>query len=45
MNLNDLVNKYLLLGYEIVDAQSKVCQDLILYKIGKIQFGKFWQIR
>ena len=35
MNINNLVNKYLSLGYEIADAQSKVCQDLILYKIGK----------
>ena len=39
MNLNDLVNKYLLLGYEIADAQSKVCQDLILYKIGKSKYA------
>ena len=32
MNINNLVNKYLSLGYEIADAQSKVCQDLILIK-------------
>lgn len=39
MNLNDLVNNYLSLGYEIADAQSKVCQDLILYKIGKSKYS------
>ena len=39
MNINDLVNNYLLLGYEIADAQSKVCQDLILYKIGKSKYA------
>ena len=39
MNLNDLVNNYLSLGYEIADAQSKVCQDLILYKIGKSKYA------
>ena len=39
MNLNDLVNNYLLLGYEFADAQSKVCQDLILYKIGKSKYA------
>lgn len=39
MNLNDLVNNYLSLGYEIDDAQSKVCQDLILYKIGKSKYA------
>lgn len=39
MNINNLVNKYLSLGYEIADAQSKVCQDLILYKIGKSKYA------
>lgn len=39
MNLNDLVNNYLLLGYEVADAQSKVCQDLILYKIAKSKYA------
>ena len=39
MNLNDLVNNYLSLGYEIADAQSKVCQDLVLYKIGKSKYA------
>lgn len=38
MNLNELVNNYLSLGYEIADAESKVCQDLILYKIGKSKY-------
>ena len=39
MNLNDLVNNYLSLGYELAYAQSKVCQDLILYKIGKSKYA------
>lgn len=39
MNLNNLVNNYLSLGYEIADAESKVCQDLILYKIGKSKYA------
>ena len=39
MNLNELVNNYLAQGYEIADAQSKVCQDLILYKIGKSKYA------
>ncbi len=39
MNLNNLVNNYLLLGYGLVDAQSKVCQDLILYTIGKSKYA------
>ncbi len=39
MNLNELVNNYLASGYELVDAQSKVCQDLILYKIGKSKYA------
>ena len=39
MNINDLVNNYLSLGYEIADAQSKVCQDLILYKISKSKYA------
>lgn len=39
MNLNDLVNNYLLAGYEIADAHSKVCQDLILFKIGKSKYA------
>lgn len=40
MNLNHLVNDYLSLGYELIDAQSKVCQDLILYKIGKSKYNR-----
>ena len=39
MNLNELVSNYLALGYELADAQSKVCQDLILYKIGKSKYA------
>lgn len=39
MNLNELISNYLSLEYDIVDAQSKVCQDLILYKIGKSKYA------
>lgn len=39
MNLNNLVNNYISLGYEIATAQSKVCQDLVLYKIGKSKYA------
>lgn len=38
MNLNELVNNYLAQGYELADAQSKVCQDFVLYKIGKSRY-------
>ena len=40
MNLNELVNSYLKQGYELADAGSKVCQDLILYKIGKSRYAR-----
>lgn len=40
MNINELVNNYISQGYEIGDAQSKVCQDIILYKIGKSKYSK-----
>lgn len=39
MNLNELVKRYIDEGYEISDAQSKVCQDLILYKISKSKYA------
>lgn len=39
MNLNELVSNYLTHGYEIADAESKICQDLILYKIGKSKYA------
>lgn len=39
MNLNELVNNYLTQGYELADAGSKVCQDLLLYKIGKSKYA------
>lgn len=39
MNLNEIVNNYLTQGYELADAESKVCQNLILYKIGKSKYA------
>lgn len=38
MNLNSLLKKYLNDGYEYADAKSKVCQDVILFKISKSPF-------
>ena len=32
MNLNELVNNYMGKGYELADAQSKVCQDIFYIK-------------
>lgn len=40
MNINKLVNDYINKGYEIDDAESKVCQDIILLKIGKSKYSK-----
>ena len=33
MDLKEIRNKYIKDGYEILDANAKVCQDIILYKI------------
>ena len=38
MNLNELVRKYVDIGYEEIDALSKVSQDIILLKISKSNF-------
>ena len=38
MNLNDLINEYMKLGYKRIEASSKVCQDIILSKISKSNF-------
>ncbi len=35
MNLEELIDKYLNIGYEYTDAVSNVCQDIILLKISK----------
>ena len=39
MNISTLVKEYVKLGYELSDAESKVCQDIILLKIGKSKFN------
>lgn len=39
MNINEMINNYVNEGYEIGDAQSKTCQDIILYKIGKSKYS------
>ena len=45
MNLRDLINKYLNDGYGEQDALSKVCQDIILLKIGKSRFKEHITIK
>lgn len=45
MNLSDLIQKYIVNGYEEVDAFSKVCQDVILLKLNKSKFKKFITIK
>lgn len=40
MNIEDLVNNYVEAGYGIIEAESKVCQDIILLKIANSRFSK-----
>ena len=40
MNIEELVTSYLKNGYGIIDAESKVCQDIILLKIANSRFSK-----
>ncbi len=40
MNIEELVHYYLKAGYGIIDAESKVCQDIILLKIANSRFSK-----
>jgi len=40
MNIKSLVKNYMDIGYEVVEAESKVCQDIILLKIAKSRFFK-----
>ena len=40
MNIEELVHNYLKSGYGIIDAESKVCQDIILLKIANSKFSK-----
>lgn len=40
MNIEELVHNYLKSGYGIIDAESKVCQDIILLKIANSRFSK-----
>lgn len=40
MNFKKLVQNYIKTGYKVVDAESKVCQDIILLKIAKSKFFK-----
>lgn len=40
MNLEDIVRKNVEEGYELIDARSKVAQDIILSKISKSEFKR-----
>lgn len=40
MNLEEMIDKYVEDGYEQIDAESKVAQDLILVKIANSSFSK-----
>jgi len=40
MNLNNIRNSYLSDNHEFLDASSKTCQDVILYKISKSSLSK-----
>lgn len=38
MNLEDIVRRYVEENYDLIDARSKVTQDIILSKISKCRF-------
>ena len=40
MNIEETIGNYQRLGYEFEEAESKVCQDIILLKISKSKFSK-----
>ena len=40
MNIEEAIEKYQELGYEFEEAESKVCQDIILIKISQSKFSK-----
>lgn len=40
MNIEEAIEKYQELGYEFEEAESKVCQDIILLKISQSKFSK-----
>lgn len=40
MNIEETIENYQRLGYEFEEAESKVCQDIILLKISKSKFSK-----
>ncbi len=45
MNIEEIINKYLDLGYIVDDVESKAVQDIILSKIYKSRFKKHITIK
>ena len=40
MNIEETIEKYEKMGYEFEEAESKVCQDIILLKISQSKFAR-----
>jgi len=40
MNIKKMLDNYQENGYEYIDAQAKVCQDIILIKLSRSKFSK-----
>lgn len=40
MNIEEAIEKYQKSGYEFEEAESKVCQDIILLKISQSKFSR-----
>ena len=40
MNIEEAIEKYEKMGYEFEEAESKVCQDIILLKISQSKFAR-----
>ena len=45
MNLEDIVRKNVEEGYELIDARSKVAQNVILNKISKSKFKNYITVK
>lgn len=45
MNIEEMINEYVIRGYDYADASSKVCQDILLLKISNSSFSKHITIK